>query len=321
MKPPISSADLLQAFYELKPRSDPQKHEIAQVLGLEWMPAIVPMKAAPSKEETRVPEPKQKTEPSQVRPVRPVDPLPIVPTVSDGFGFTISGPRKLDAPSALWAAPTGEFETPPTVPPPEVAPLFVPRWTRGIMSTALAMRSPTGEPDIRKVVHEIARGRVLRKLPRLYTAAMASRVEVLVDAGDSMLPFAQDQRGAIKSIRMVAGYDNVEVLKFTGSPLRGAGTDEEDVWAEYSFPPPDTHVLMLTDLGVGRPPFTDTQASVDEWLRFARELRRRGIACTVFVPYPAKRWPLALARHFRLVEWDRATTASSVRFSRKPKRT
>jgi hypothetical protein len=116
----------------------------------------------------------------------------------------------------------------------------------------------------------------------------------------------------------VGGSDNVNVLKFRGTPLRGAGSDDMEEWPDsYEFPTTNTHVLLLSDLGIGRPPLSTLTAPVEEWARFGSELRKRRIACTAFVPYPSKRWPRALASQFRVVEWDRATTTGAVRFSRK----
>jgi hypothetical protein len=322
MRPPISSADLLRAFDELKPSSDEEKSAIAEALGLEWKPAAVPHERIPPKDEGAT-EVKTQQATTRIVPAPPPQKSVLMthPAAKD-VGFTISGPVKQSSGSLLWAKPSREFEPAPAPVPPvelEVPPLFVPRWTRGIMSTALAVRSATGQVDIREVVSEIARGRLLRTLPRLIAPAMAQRVEVLVDVGASMLPFAADQRSVIEAVRTVAGIDNVSFLKFMGSPLRGAGADDMLEWPDYySFPPSKTHVLLLSDLGIGRPPMSGAAASVDEWRRFGWELRRRRIACTGFVPYPAKRWPAALTQQFRLVEWDRATTAGSVRFSRRP---
>jgi hypothetical protein len=319
MNPPISSADLLRAFTELEPSSDEQKGAIARALGLEWKMTKAAIPLPPEPEMAR-PDPMAQVEIGIPRRVD--DSIVTVPTVTAVVNFTVSGPTKKTTASALWATPPGEFEgTPARTTPVEVPPLFLPRWTRAILSTALAVRSRTGTPDIREVVSEVARGHLLRKLPQLYADTMAQQVQVLVDVGDSMLPFAADQRSAIKTIRAVAGFDRVTVLKFTGSPLRGAGTDDEGDWNEFIFPSSKTQILMLTDLGIGRSPLTETLASVNEWRRFGRELRRRRIACTVFLPYPAKRWPSALAGQFRLVAWDRSTTASSVKFSRRSRNT
>lgn len=325
MRPAISTADLLQAFQVLNPSNDEEKSAIAQVLGLERKPVAAPEeRGAPVESGER----QEKSEPDKQRiesTPTPVKSIAVTKPSGKDVGFTVSGPVKHHSGSPLWVKPklSEEFESAPAPPVElEVPPLFVPRWTRGIMSTALAVRTPTGQVDIREVVSEIARGRLLRTLPRLSAPTMAQSIEILVDVGHSMLPFAADQQNVIEAVRTVAGLDNVSVLKFTGSPLRGAGRDEMLEWpGYYSFPPSKTHVLLLSDLGIGRPPISGTSAGVEEWRQFGRELRRRQIACTAFVPYPSKRWPAGFIYEFRLVEWDRSTTAGNVKFSRRPKST
>jgi hypothetical protein len=302
MEPAISIADLLRAFRAIKPSNNQERLAIAQLLGLDWRPPGMSVKAPLPKHEAPAPDPGKPPDPVRV-PAAPAHySAPVPPTTGKTAIFSISGPEKRGTDTPLWPTSSGPFEPPaPKAVPLEVAPLFVPRWTRGILSTALAVRGPVGAVDLREVVAEIARGRLLRKLPRLQAAAMALRVAVLVDVGDSMLPFAEDQRSMIKAVRTLAGFDNVSVLKFTGTPLRGAGTDEMEEWPEYSFPSSGTHVLLLSDLGIGRPPVTGTLAGVEEWRRFSWELRRRGVASTAFVPYPARHWPPALTRRFRFV--------------------
>ena len=134
---------------------------------------------------------------------------------------------------------------------------------------------------------------------------IAPFVEILLDVGDSMMPYVQDQRELVSAVQTVVGAGSVRPLKFMGSPLRGAGTDEDETWPDYSFPPPGVHLLLLTDFGIGRPPVSHVQVNAQEWRRFADELRRRKVGCTAFVPYPQSRWPVKITRYFRTVEWDR----------------
>ncbi len=318
MRPPISTADLLRAFEALQPSNDVEKSAIAQMLGLEWKPvAALNAPVLPAKEDVLKQGPVSAT--SQVaQPPAPKMAVPVTQPSGKAGRFKISGPVKHTARSPLWATPKSSdaFESVSSLVQREVPPLFMPRWTRSIMSTALAVRTPTGQVDIHAIVEAISCGRLLRTLPRLNAMAMASQVEILVDVGHSMLPFATDQQHVIKAVRTVVGVDYVRVLKFTGSPLRGAGTDDMLEWPKYySFPSAQTHILLLSDIGIGRSPMSGTSASVDEWRRFGRELRRRQIACTAFIPYPAKRWPPALMHQLRMVEWDRTTTTGQVRFS------
>jgi hypothetical protein len=70
-------------------------------------------------------------------------------------------------------------------------------------------------------------------------------------------------------------------------------------------------VIALTDLGLGCP---DEAASdpVESWLTLESTLRRAGCPLIGVVPYPASRWPTAIARAIPLIEWDRRTNVCAV---------
>jgi hypothetical protein len=320
MKPAISIADVLRAFQALAPQTEEEKRAIAEVLGFTLAPVAVTVGGEPPP-------------PEAVQPIKPPPPLRFRPnilnrpnrmpaTTASAAGFTISGPESRGEGGAPWAAAAaqrGEFDA-PWAPAVTIAavPLFEPRWNRAILSTALGVQGPVGRVNVAQIVDEVARGRPLRKLPRFPGNLVAPFVEILLDVGDSMMPYAQDQRELVSAVQTVVGAGSVRTLKFMGSPLRGAGTDEDETWPDYLFPAPGVHLLLLTDFGIGRPPVSHVQVSAQEWRRFADVLRRRKLGCTAFVPYPPARWPVKITRYFRTVEWDRGTTAGSVKFSRRP---
>ena len=320
MIPGISIADVLRAFQALAPQTDAEKRAIAEVLGFTLAPSA-PVDIESQGEDVQPAKPPPPSQ-QQFRPkvvVRPRPRPPASPAATANFAFNIAGPEKRSEGVPPWAAQQGEFDAPWT-PAATItaAPLFEPRWNRAILSTALGVQGPVGRVNVAQIVEEVARGRPLRKLPRLPGNLIAPFVEILRDVGDSMMPYAQDQRELVSAVQTVVGGASVRMLKFMGSPLRGAGTDEDETWPDYSFPASGVHVLLLTDFGIGRPPLSHIQVSAQEWLRFADELRRRKLGCTAFVPYPPSRWPVKITRHFRTVEWDRGTTAGSVKFSRRP---
>lgn len=72
-------------------------------------------------------------------------------------------------------------------------------------------------------------------------------------------------------------------------------------------------MLLLTDLGIGRPQLSADPATVEEWLELAAVVRRAGCPLVALVPYGAHRWPAALRDAMTLVEWDRPTSAARVR--------
>lgn len=317
MIPPISLADLLRAYRELQPKDERERQGIAAVLGFSVTKMTSPAQNPAQRkhlENGPVAEPLGPTPAVNLNRQVVLTPLPQLTS-----SFALSGPVDDLGMTAAWLGATDTFapeEPDDTFINP--ATLFEPKWTRAILSTALGIQAPVGRIDLAAIMEEIARARPLRRLPRLPGNKIAPCVQVLRDVGDSMIPFAEDAQLLIPEIERVVGPENVWTLKFRGCPLRGAGTDEDDTWPAYSFPASGSHVLLLTDFGIGRPPLTGVRSSLDEWHAFADGLHLRNVACTAFVPYPAERWPPRLSRLLRLVEWDRKTTAGSVKFTRRP---
>jgi len=316
MRPVISSGDVVRAFAVLKRASDTERRIIAELLGFTLRDPVAQAPISKPPPPTHAaPPPAGKGADVRPQPRATATELPKAPDT--GTGVTVAGPAIRDAGSIPWTSAPGDFAAPESRANIAVAPLFEPRWTRAILSTALAGKGATGSLNLPEIVSAVAKRRPLRSLPRLPGGIIAPRVDLLLDVGESMMPFAGDQTALVAAVRTVVGADSVRHLKFVGSPLRGAGTDDDEVWPDYAFPATGTHVLLLTDFGIGRPPAGFTPAGNDEWRRFALALRKRQVGCTAFVPYPAARWPLEARRHFKIVQWDRATTAGNVKFSRR----
>ncbi|HEX6184622.1 MAG TPA: hypothetical protein VFZ44_12125 [Pyrinomonadaceae bacterium] len=194
-------------------------------------------------------------------------------------------------------------------------PLFLPLWTRTILSGALSSRSDDGPLDIRKVVERVASGEPSTKLPRFARPTLGRGVQVLVDLSETMLPFSKDQSWLEAEIQKVVGEGGAQVLHFDGCPTGKAGRGGEIFWEpymEFHLPSAGTVVLLLTDLGVGRSPSLARPAGEHEWVAFAERLRRRGCPVVAFVPYAPERVPVVLHRLMTIIQWDRSTSASSV---------
>lgn len=211
------------------------------------------------------------------------------------------------------------FETSATLPPPSseehepappFEPLLRPVTSRAIVSHALSTRQVTGI-DVERAVERIAARERIDPLPLRLVATMRRGVQLLVDAGTGMTPFRRDQAALTDWIEKVVGRDRVVTASFLGTPrLRSFGAGPR---GRYEPPAPLTPVVLLTDLGIGRPRRLDNAASLEEWLAFGEQLRRARCPAIAFVPYPRERWPVRLRRAFTILEWDRALTASRVR--------
>ncbi|MFL6255073.1 MAG: hypothetical protein ACJ74T_08610 [Pyrinomonadaceae bacterium] len=195
--------------------------------------------------------------------------------------------------------------------PPPLEPLLVPHWARGIISAALATDDEDGPLDVERVAEMLAKQECVRQLPTLPSRTLRRGLQLLVDKSQAMMPFARDQSWMLDEIRDTVGVDGVEVLRFVGCPLRGAGKGRKP-WPVYRLPLPGTPVVLLTDLGICQPMLTDDWADTPEWLNFATAVRRAGCPLLALVPYGPSRWHPALARLMTIIQWDRNTTAATV---------
>lgn len=201
---------------------------------------------------------------------------------------------------------------------PALEPLLLPVWTRALLSGALSSRNDDGPLDVKKVVERVASGEPSARLPRRPRPTLARGVQVLVDRGETMLPFFEDQEGLEGEIKKVVGEGRAQILYFDGNPARKAGPGSRSGWKTYTehhMPRAGTVVLLLTDLGVGRPLSPFARTGEREWVAFAERLRRRGCPLVAFVPYAPRRVPASLRRLVTVLQWDRSTSASSVHAS------
>lgn len=199
---------------------------------------------------------------------------------------------------------------------PEILPLFEPLRTRTMLSRALARLAETGPLDLDRVIRKCAERDTLAELPRMLQPVLSSGVQLLVDRGDAMTVFAQDQVILEAAIRTLVGKSKIQVLSFEGFPSR-AGTGGKRRWEPYEeqMPPPGTVVALLTDFGIGRAAWLAAPVAPGQWRSFANRLRQRECPVVAFVPYPLSRCPGDLKRSIAIVQWDRPTRTAAIRAS------
>jgi hypothetical protein len=189
-------------------------------------------------------------------------------------------------------------------------PLFRPRWTRGVLTAALSTDDENGPVDVDRLTEQLARAEAPAELPRRRWPTMRHGVQLLVDVGEGMLPYAHDQDVLTTYLRAIVGAHRVATRAFRGTPLEDPADPAESRWTP---PRPGTPIALLTDLGIARPPLSMDPAPVGDWLRFADEARRALCPVVAFVPYRSERVPMPLRRAISVVQWDRRTTANRVR--------
>ncbi|MFL6208019.1 MAG: hypothetical protein ACJ74W_04175 [Pyrinomonadaceae bacterium] len=197
------------------------------------------------------------------------------------------------------------------VSPPPLEPLFAAQWTRGILSAALATNDEEGSLDVERITEMLANYEHVERIPTITLRTLRRGAHLLLDTGPGLMPFMRDEVWLTKEIRQIVGASNVQVFRFVGSPLRGAGVGAQP-WPEYSLPLPGTPVVLLTDLGIGRPALAADWADELEWAEFSAAARRAGCPLIALVPYKPARWPRALGQQMTIIQWDRSTTVATI---------
>ncbi|MEW8688350.1 MAG: hypothetical protein AB2556_21270 [Candidatus Thiodiazotropha sp.] len=176
------------------------------------------------------------------------------------------------------------------------------RDAREVLWSGASVAMRTERIDTDKAVDVLVRALPLDRLPRVHIPSIASGMELLLDIGQPMQPFAEDQQDLIRLAGEALGKPLV-VKYFYDDPAKGVGSGRRRRgWQPYPLPPPGTPVIVISDMGCGYP---RRQPATSGWLRLAWRLRQRACRLVVLSPTPADRVPVTLRRLTELVFWDR----------------
>lgn len=185
--------------------------------------------------------------------------------------------------------------------------------SRSVILTILATISQEGDVDFNRIIDTLCKNSIVKDLPRLNLATLRRGVQLLVDVGESMGPYKRDQIYLQSEIRRIIGKENTSVFRFVGTPLKGVKTGFQLEFSNYTAPRPGTPILLLTDLGIGQPPFSKDPANVGEWIEFINTIKRNKCPLIALVPYRNNRWPIQLKPLLHIIYWDRSTRLLEVR--------
>jgi hypothetical protein len=189
--------------------------------------------------------------------------------------------------------------------PPE--PLLRREWQRTILAEIAASDFPEGEPDLPAIVEQIAAQKPVKSIPRRSIKSIRRGLCCFIDKGDGMMPFAADQTMLVHALRIVLGRESVSICYFRGTPIRMREGRAACRKAVRNVQP----ILVVTDLGIGRPRFSADPASVSDWLRFAASLKHSGSRLLALVPYPPERRPRVFdGAGITILFWDPSTNTS-----------
>ena len=113
---------------------------------------------------------------------------------------------------------------------PTPEPLFASRWTRAIVGAICSTPSEDGPFDIDTLVERLARCEAIAELPRERVATLRRGIQLLVDHGESMMPFMRDVEEVSRRILEVVGRDRTHVAHFSAFPEDGAGPGGPSSW-------------------------------------------------------------------------------------------
>lgn len=197
---------------------------------------------------------------------------------------------------------------PPEAQPLEPTDLLPPAQQRALLTAVCSGPAPSGEPDVDAAVARLARAEPVLTLPPRVVLTTRQGLQVLVDHGAGMVPFARDQTKMLRAVELVVGPDGLEIVHFTGTPLAETGAGPGPLWTWRPYRPPATAhpVLVLSDLGTARRPGPGEQVTA-HWLRFAALAREAGCPVVALVPSPLHRVPKELLAAIAVVSWDRTT--------------
>jgi hypothetical protein len=302
--------DLARAFAALGPTTDKERHSIARLLGVgasdraHARDQVSPVQVEPGEEITGVTGLGDRANQAAGPLAAPADLSLLTPLTEEQVSAALRSAQPL--PRAVAGQPMAVSLREPLLPP---------RSAAAILLTMIARNTEDGPLDVAAIVEMLARRQAVERLPREVRPTLRFGVQVLVDLGLAMQPFAQDQVQVVAQVRGVAGPERTSVLYFADSPTRGAGPGPRRTWRRYEPPQRGTRVIVLSDCGLSGPALHPRRSQPEEWQSLAGQLRREECDPVALIPLPVVRWPRWLSTLMPLVCWDRNTTAASVSFS------
>lgn len=312
-RPIVSLGDVLRAYVELD-LSPEQRAEVLPLLGFAapegGAPAVGALEAPPT-EPTR---PASEVEDGAPEPA-------IAPSRRRPRGERLeledrepTRLRPLERQASALPAGIGTLAdvVPPAGAAPAFAPLFGPMLASALVTELFKAQADGGAIDVIAVVRTLAEGAPLNRIPRRPIRTSARGAQLLVDAGDGMAPFREDQAELVRAARRLVGKASVQVLRFDGTPLRGVGPGTRRRRDPWRPPPEGTPVIVVSDLGTAMT-YTSSAALPSEWRAFAEAAHGAGCPTVALTPCRAERIPATLRAVMAVVEWDRTTGIADVR--------
>lgn len=186
--------------------------------------------------------------------------------------------------------------------------LFPPATQRALIRGVAASRRADGELDVERAVLALARRQPLRELPRTWLYVAGAGLQLLLDFGEPMEPFAADVRRFPAELTAALGAESFAPIWFRDAPAADAvWPADSDVPKRYRAPSPGGRALAVTAFGV-RGGLQASPATIETWLRFEAHLRTQKVPLVALTPLSPRLRPRALVQRIPMITWDRNTT-------------
>jgi hypothetical protein len=293
----VSLGDVLTAAARLGATAD-DLAVVAEMLDL----TLAAPAAAPRRAPRRLRRPRSRADPVREAPSAPpaaerVAGTPVRARLREVGADGASPPAWLDEVVALDATADGAFGVPPEPPLPRME-------ARAAVGAVSATAHSGRRLDVPALVRSLARQRPLGRPPVAVERRTAPALQVLVDRGEGMDPYAEDVLFLLATLEDVGGRERLERRTFTGTPLRGVDADalagETEPW---EHPGAGALVITLTDVGGAAVRGAGDRAGGREWAAFAAAVALGDAELRVLTPLGAARAPW-LGPFARVIGWD-----------------
>jgi hypothetical protein len=158
------------------------------------------------------------------------------------------------------------------------------------LKAALGSQVETSRLDLPPIIARLARGQMLKRLPRQRHPSWAATCQVLIDFAEPLRPFWLDFDVLRQRLAPLRGISGLTVLGLLDGDPAGRCVEWSFVQKEwhqrpaYTLPEPGAPVLVLSDLGCN----DATAARRRLWRRLGLRLRRIGCQPVALMPTPRR---------------------------------
>ncbi len=172
-----------------------------------------------------------------------------------------------------------------------------------VLRSRLLSSAPSRRLDLPALARLWSQGRSVRRIPFEPQRAWASRVTVVVDKSERLIPFRLDQNRLLRRLRLDLGRKAVREVRYMEGfprPWRCRRRHFKRFPVKRGEP-----ILALSDLG-----FYGDVPQQAVWKSLAYGQNRYGGDAVALLPCPASRWNPAAIRLWKAIDWSAPTNPS-----------